>query len=131
MIVAEFFFPTYGSLGIGGLIAFVVGSLILFDSDVPGMGVGRPLIAAFATVGGLIIAGIVYLATRSMRRPVATGAQGMIGASAEVVGGLHRPRARALTAGSCGTRAARRRCAPGEQARIVKVEGLTLWVEPQ
>ena len=35
MIVAEFFFPTYGSLGIGGLIAFVVGSLILFDSDVP------------------------------------------------------------------------------------------------
>ena len=52
MIVAEFFFPTYGSLGIGGLIAFVVGSLILFDADVPGMGVGRPLIAAFATVGG-------------------------------------------------------------------------------
>ena len=42
MIVAEFFFPTYGSLGIGGLIAFVVGSLILFDSDVPGMGVGAP-----------------------------------------------------------------------------------------
>ena len=39
MIVAEFFFPAYGSLGIGGLIAFVVGSLILFDADVPGMGV--------------------------------------------------------------------------------------------
>ena len=53
MIIAEFFFPTYGSLGIGGLIAFVVGSLILFDSDVPGLSVGRPLIAAFATVGGL------------------------------------------------------------------------------
>ncbi|HXA54124.1 MAG TPA: nodulation protein NfeD, partial [Solirubrobacteraceae bacterium] len=45
MIIAEFFFPTYGSLGAGGLIAFVVGSLILFDTDVPGMRVGRPLIA--------------------------------------------------------------------------------------
>ncbi len=56
MIVAEFFLPTYGSLGIGGLIAFVVGSLILFDSDVPGMGAVRPLIAAFATVGALAIA---------------------------------------------------------------------------
>ena len=63
MIIAEFFFPTYGSLGIGGLIAFVVGSLILFDSDVPGLSVGRPLIAAFATVGAGMIAGIVYLAT--------------------------------------------------------------------
>ena len=52
MIIAEFFFPTYGSLGVGGLIAFVVGSLILFDSDVPGLQVGRSLIAAFATVGG-------------------------------------------------------------------------------
>ena len=41
MIIAEFFFPTYGSLGIGGLVAFVVGSLILFDTDVPGMSVGR------------------------------------------------------------------------------------------
>ncbi len=81
MIVAEFFLPTYGSLGIGGLIAFVVGSLILFDSDVPGMGGARPLIAAFATVGALAIGVIVYLATRSMRRPVATGAQGMIGAT--------------------------------------------------
>ena len=40
MIIAEFFFPAYGSLGIGGLIAFVVGSLILFDTDVPGMNVG-------------------------------------------------------------------------------------------
>src|SRR5579864_6697698 len=67
MIIAEFFFPTYGSLGIGGLIAFVVGSLILFDSDVPGLSVGRPLIAAFATVGAGMIAGIVYLATRAMR----------------------------------------------------------------
>src|SRR5205823_2755602 len=85
MIISEFFFPTYGSLGIGGLIAFVVGSLILFDTDVPGMSVGRPLIGAIATVGGLMIAGIVYLATRSMRRPVATGTQSMIGETAEVV----------------------------------------------
>jgi membrane-bound serine protease (ClpP class) len=85
MIISEFFFPTYGSLGVGGLIAFVVGSLILFDTDVPGMNVGRPLIGAFATMGGLMIAGIVYLASRSMRRPVATGTQGMIGESAEVI----------------------------------------------
>ena len=50
------------------------------------MGIGRPLIAAFATVGALAIAGIVFLATRAMRRPVVTGVQAMVGDSAEVIG---------------------------------------------
>lgn len=130
MIIAEFFFPTYGSLGIGGLIAFVVGSLILFDSDVPGMGVGRPLIAAFATVGALAIAVIVFLATRSMRRPVTTGAQGMIGASAEVVGDFP-GRGRVRFGGELWSARSPVPLRPGDTARIVRVEGLTLWVEPQ
>jgi membrane-bound serine protease (ClpP class) len=130
MIVAEFFFPTYGSLGIGGLIAFVVGSLILFDSDVPGMGVGRPLIAAIATVGALAIAGIVFLATRAMRTPVATGVEAMIGASAEVVGEFP-GRGRVRFGGELWSARSAVPMRPGDAARIVKVEGLTLWVEPQ
>jgi membrane-bound serine protease (ClpP class) len=130
MIVAEFFFPTYGSLGIGGLIAFVVGSLILFDSDTPGLQVGRSVIAAIATAGGLIIAGIVYLATRAMRRPVATGAQAMIGASAEVVADFS-GRGRVRFGGELWNARSAAALRAGEQARIVKVEGLTLWVEPQ
>jgi membrane-bound serine protease (ClpP class) len=130
MIVAEFFFPTYGSLGIGGLIAFVVGSLILFDSDVPGLRVGRPLIAAFATAGALTIAGIVYLAGRSLRRPVVTGTRGMIGASAEVVADFT-GRGRVRYGGELWSAHSAVPLSAGQQARIVKVEGLTLWVEPQ
>jgi membrane-bound serine protease (ClpP class) len=129
MIISEFFFPTYGSLGIGGLIAFVVGSLILFDTDVPGMSVGRPLIGAFATVGGLMIAGIVYLATRSMRRPVATGTQSMIGETAEVVADFT-GRGRVRYGGELWNARSDTALRAGDPARIVKVEGLTLWVEP-
>jgi membrane-bound serine protease (ClpP class) len=130
MIIAEFFFPTYGSLGVGGLIAFVVGSLILFDTDVPGMNVARPLIAAFATVGALMIAGIVYLATRSMRHPVATGTESMIGASAEVIADFT-GKGRVRYGGELWNARSDRTLRAGELARIVKVEGLTLWVEPQ
>ncbi|HLY51401.1 MAG TPA: NfeD family protein, partial [Steroidobacteraceae bacterium] len=130
MIVAEFFFPAYGSLGAGGLIAFIVGSLILFDTDVPGMQVGRPLIAALATVGGIVIAGIVFLATRAMRHPVATGAPGMIGASAEVVEDFT-GKGRVRYGGELWNARSSGALRAGEQARIVRVEGLTLWVEPQ
>jgi membrane-bound serine protease (ClpP class) len=130
MIISEFFFPTYGSLGVGGLIAFVVGSLILFDTDVPGMNVGRPLIGAFATMGGLMIAGIVYLASRSMRRPVATGTQGMIGESAEVVADFT-GQGRVRYGGELWNARSDAALHAGDLARIVRVEGLTLWVEPR
>jgi membrane-bound serine protease (ClpP class) len=130
MIIAEFFFPTYGSLGVGGLIAFVVGSLILFDTDVPGLNVGRGLIAAFATVGALVIASIVYLATRAMRHPVSTGAQAMIGASAEVVADFT-GKGRVRYGGELWNARSSAALRAGDLARIVKVEGLTLWVEPQ
>jgi membrane-bound serine protease (ClpP class) len=130
MIIAEFFFPTYGSLGLGGLVAFVIGSLILFDSDVPGMNVARPLIAALATVGGLLILAIVYLATRSFRHPVATGPEGMIGAAAEVVADFN-GRGQVRYGGELWNARSSAALRAGDAARIVKVEGLTLWVEPQ
>ena len=38
-IVAEVFVPAYGSLGVGGVVAFVVGALMLIDTDVPGFGI--------------------------------------------------------------------------------------------
>jgi membrane-bound serine protease (ClpP class) len=130
MIVAEFFFPTYGSLGAGGLIAFIVGSLILFDTDVPGMRVGRPLIAALATVGAIVIGGIVYLASRAMRHPVATGTAGMIGASAEVFEDFT-GKGRVRYGGELWNARSSAALHAGQSARIVRVEGLTLWVEPQ
>jgi membrane-bound serine protease (ClpP class) len=130
MIIAEFFFPTYGSLGAGGLIAFIVGSLILFDTDVPGMQVGRPLIAALATMGAIVIGGIVYLATRAMSRPVTTGVPGMIGANAEVFEDFT-GKGRVRYGGELWNARSQAALHAGQLARIVRVEGLTLWVEPQ
>jgi membrane-bound serine protease (ClpP class) len=129
MIIAEFFFPAFGSLGLGGLIAFVVGSLILFDTDVPGMNIALPLIGAIATVGGLIVVGIVYIAARSMRRPVVTGVQGMIGDNAEVLQGFTGV-GRVRYRGELWNARSATQLQAGQSARIVKVEGLTLWVEP-
>ncbi len=128
MMAAEFFFPTYGSLGIGGLIAFVVGSLILFPAA-SGLEVARPFIGGLATIGGLVILGIVYLGVRAKRTPVATGTQAMVGATVEaaedfaVQGRVHYG-SELWNAHSTAP------LKTGQAARVVKVEGLTLWVEP-
>jgi membrane-bound serine protease (ClpP class) len=128
MIAAEFFFPAYGSLGVGGLIAFIVGSLILF-SGASGIQVALPLIGGLATVGGLVILGIVYLANRARRSPVVTGTQSMLGAMVEAVEDFEL-RGRVRYGGELWNASSAAPLKAGQAARIVKVEGLTLWVEP-
>jgi membrane-bound serine protease (ClpP class) len=128
MIAAEFFFPAYGSLGIGGLIAFIVGSLILF-SGAQGIQVALPLIGGLATVGGLVILGIVYLADHARRRPVVTGTQAMLGAVVEATEDLE-ARGRVRYGGELWNARTAAPLKAGQAARVVKVEGLTLWVEP-
>lgn len=129
MIIGEFFFPTYGSLGVGGLIAFVVGSIILFDTDVQGLNLALPIIAGVATAGGAILLGLVYLVTRSMRRPVVTGREGMVGATAEAFEDFTE-RGRVRFGGELWNARSAKPVHAGQQVRIVRVEGLLLWVEP-
>ena len=129
LIIAEFHVHSFGSLGLGGLIAFVIGSLILFDTDVPGMNIGLPLIGAVATVGGLSVIGIVWLAARSRGHRVVSGVQGMLGESAEAVDGFAE-RGVVRYGGELWKARSSQPVQPGQAVRIAKVEGLTLWVEP-
>ncbi|HEX4052218.1 MAG TPA: nodulation protein NfeD [Steroidobacteraceae bacterium] len=129
LIVGEFFLPTYGSLGIGGLAAFVIGSIILFSNRGAALQVALPLIIGVAIAGALVIAAIAALAARARRRPVTTGAEAMIGEPVEVISnsageylvryGGELWRARSSTS-----------LPPGAAARIVRVSGLILWIEP-
>jgi membrane-bound serine protease (ClpP class) len=129
MIVAEFFFPTFGSLGLGGLIAFIVGSLILFDTDIPGMNIGLPVIAAVATVGGLAIVAMAWIASRSLRRPVVTGVQTMVGENAEVLETFI-GKGRVRYGGEIWNAVSSSAVRAGQIVRITRIDGLTVWVEP-
>jgi membrane-bound serine protease (ClpP class) len=129
LIIMEFFLPTFGSLGVGGLIAFVVGSIILLDSDVPGLNIALPVIAGVATAGGLMLLGLVYLATRSLRRPVVTGTQTMVGTVGEAFEDFGE-RGRVRYGGELWNARSSAPVRAGQPVRIVRVEGLLLWVEP-
>jgi membrane-bound serine protease (ClpP class) len=130
LIVTEFFMPAFGSLGVGGLAAFVIGSVILFDDHASGLRVALPVIAGIAVAGGLVIVTIGWLAARARRRPLSAGVETMIGALVEATGDCQdrcvvRYGGELWNAHSAGPLRA------GQQARIVKVVDLTLWVEPQ
>ncbi|MGV8942093.1 MAG: NfeD family protein [Lysobacter sp.] len=79
LMALEFSMPSFGVLGIGGLIALMVGSLILFDTDVPGFGVPGQLILSIGVTSALGFMGVIWLAARARKRPVTTGSDEMVG----------------------------------------------------
>lgn len=85
LIVSEAFVPAYGVLGTGGVVSFVIGSVILMDTGVPGYGIALPVVVGIAIAAAGILSGIVWMAMRSRKRPVVSGREQMIGAIGEVV----------------------------------------------
>ena len=112
-MVAEAFVPAYGALGIGGVIAFVIGSVMLIDTDVPGFGIPlrssrrrRCVSAAFL----IVVAGMA-----AQGAPAAGGQRprALVGARGEVLDDSRQRRLGARAAASPGACAPARRCARG------------------
>jgi len=84
-MAAEMFVSAFGSLGIGGLIAFVVGSLMLIDTDAPGFALPLAIVLGFAGASALFLFGVLGMALRARRRPVVSGREELIGTRGEVL----------------------------------------------
>nr|WP_019450803.1 nodulation protein NfeD [Cupriavidus sp. BIS7] len=84
-MTAELFLPTFGALGVGGIIAFAFGAVMLIDTDVPGFGVPFPLIAALCTISAFFLFGMSTLLLRARRRPVVSGADALVGSVGLVI----------------------------------------------
>ena len=124
---AEFALPSFGSLGIGGLVALVIGSLILFDTDVPGFGVPGQLIVGISAASGLVFMAAIWLAARARRRPVVTGVEELVGHLAVAEHDFHgrgHVRIRGEIWQAESTTPARR----GQSLRVLALDGLVLRV---
>ena len=84
-IVAEVYFPAYGSLGVGGVIAFVAGTLMLIDTQGGVLRIPGALIASVAATTAAFIFFIVRLALQARRAPIVSGVQSLVGASGEML----------------------------------------------
>jgi membrane-bound serine protease (ClpP class) len=79
MLIAEAFLPSFGVVGIGGIVSFVIGSLLLFDTPEGTLHVDRGLIAGAVATLAAFSFGVGWLIVRAQRRRPAVGAEGMIG----------------------------------------------------
>ena len=128
LMVGESFQPSFGMLGIGGVIAFVIGSIILMDTDAPGFGIDISLIATFAVTSVIMFVFVVGMAMKARRRPIVSGMEELLGSEALVIENfeqqgrvnIHSENWSAL----CDTPLQK-----GQYVKVTGIDGLTLQVE--
>ncbi|HYD50552.1 MAG TPA: nodulation protein NfeD [Terriglobales bacterium] len=130
LLVAELFLPSFGVLGVGGLTAFVLGSLLLFDGSVSDLRLLPSLVYAAAAAFGAFTIVVGLLVVRSHKAKVALGSEGLIGQSGEVrraIGG-GRSAGKVLVQGEYWNAVAGEALEVGAAVEVVRVDGMVLEV---
>lgn len=130
-MIGEFLLPSFGALGVGGVVAFVIGSIMLLDTGVPGYGVSVPLIVFFALLSAVFFIFVLGMLFQSRKRPVVSGAEELVGSEVEVIedfdaDGRGRVRLHGELWGARSAASPRR----GDRVRVDAVDGLVLTVGP-
>lgn len=128
-MAAEVFVTSYGAFGIGGTIAFVIGSILLIDTDVPGYDIPWFLIGSIAAASLAFFLFVIGMALRARKQSVVSGREEMLGAIGEVIeqrDGQWWARIHSELWRVKGTQP----LISNQKVRVVGMDGLVLEVEP-
>jgi membrane-bound serine protease (ClpP class) len=128
-MIIEILISSFGILGVGGIVAFVTGSILLLDINSPGYQIAWSLIIMMTTLTIAYFLLIVSLSVRAMRQKIVAGREAMIGAEGyalESDNDLWLVR----IGGETWQANATEELKPQQKIRVVQISGLVLTVEP-
>tara|TARA_R110002124_G_scaffold64985_2_gene177643 strand:+ start:450983 stop:452431 length:1449 start_codon:yes stop_codon:yes gene_type:complete len=130
-LAGEAFMPSFGIMGIGGLITFILGSLILFDADaMGGIGLDMSSIVIAAGFSGLLIGAAIFVLIKLRHLKNTTGMESMINSHATIEEWDGREGRVDLYGESWLARADRiLALSAGEKIKITGKDGLTLLID--
>ncbi len=127
LFVAEVEVTSYGLLTVSGMVAMILGAMMLVDSPLPELRVNPwKLLPAVAVMAGGTIALVRMVIEAQRRRPV-TGAEGMAGRRGIAQSEID-PEGWVLVQGERWLAGADERVAAGETVQVVSMDGLRLRV---
>ena len=130
LMLGELLTPSFGVLGIGGLVSLVFGSVVLFDTDVPGFGVSRGLIGGIALSTGALMLLLLGMLSRSRRRPQSTGPAELMAMPAVALADFQ-GRGKVRARGEVWQALSAAPVQAGQRLRVTGIEGLVLRVEAE
>lgn len=131
LMATEAFTPSFGILGLGGLIAFVVGSIMLMDTRLPGYQIAMPMIAAFSAVSVAVLVFALGMVMRARRQEVRTGIEHLVGEAAVIESVGSDGVALARLDGELWEVACADTLGPQDRVVVSEIDGLTLQVRKE
>jgi len=128
LFAVDIFAPTHGALTLGGVLALVLGSMMLINSSEPSLAVSPWLIGAVAVFTGSFFLFVVHAVVRSHRRRAVTGKEGLVGAVGEAKTRLE-PQGYVYVQGELWSAISENGfIEPGTKVRVIGMQDLTLLV---
>lgn len=130
LIIAETFVPSFGALGIGGITAFIFGSIMMFDSGVPGFGISKAFVFSFAIVVGGSMFLLATFMLKLQHRGAVSGTGSIIGGEGVAMEGFS-GEGRIWLEGESWAAQSSVPIEKDQHVRVRAIDGLTLLVEPK
>jgi membrane-bound serine protease (ClpP class) len=121
---------SFGIMGLGGIIAFVLGSILLLNVNSPGYHIAWTLILTMTIVSALFFLCMVTLAARNRNRKITTGREAILGSEGTVEEIFNSKELLVKVNGELWKATAQNPVKKGQRIRIYGLSGLTLKVEP-
>ncbi|MGC2049677.1 MAG: nodulation protein NfeD [Gallionella sp.] len=130
-MIAEVFLPSFGVVGIGGVVAFMIGSVMLIDTGIPGFGIPWLVIVPVGITSALFIFFVGGMALKARKRPVVSGSEELVGSLGEVLEDFDGKDGWARVHGETWRIRSRQPLVRGQKIRVVRMDGLIFDVEPE
>jgi membrane-bound serine protease (ClpP class) len=120
LFILEIKVQSYGILSVGGIIAMVIGSIMLIDAPIPELRPSLKFIIPVAIGLSLIFLFLIFIAVRALANRVHTGKEGLIGEIGVAQSDLT-PRGKVFVHGELWNAEADQEIAKGEEVKVVEV----------
>jgi len=125
----EVFVSSFGVIGIGGVIAFMLGSIMLFDERSPTYHLAWQLILVMSIVSATFFFMVLGLAIKSHKKAIVTGREGLIGSEGIVLNIMNQTIV-VRVLGEIWDARSSHDLVPGQKIKVVNIDGLMLTVAP-
>lgn len=129
LMTAEVFAPSFGALGLGGVVAFSIGAVMMFDTGVPGFGISITFVVAVAVVFALLFVWLIGYLLKLKNRGAVTGQESIVGGLAAAMEDFT-GEGKVWLEGEAWAARCRDAIKKDQAVIVVAMNGLTLEVEP-
>lgn len=131
LFIVDIFAPTHGVLTFGGVVAFFLGALMLFNRADPAFRLSLAYIIPATIITSLFFVFVVGKGLRAQVLPVRTGKDAMVGKTAPALAPIDNQSGKVFVEGEYWNAVSDTPIEPGQLVQIIDIRGLTLKVQPK